>query len=471
MNIHRKVDDILLKWKNRPGHKPLLVIGIRQSGKTYAVKKFARDNYKNVFYFDFMRNSDLKNVFQGSLNVDDLVTGLSLYDPSQRVIPGETVFIFDEIQECPRARLSLKSFAEDERYDVIATGSYLGIKGYAMGDGTPLPVGYEEILPLTTMDFEEFLWANGYKPETLKVFETSLMERKPIPEGINQLFHKLFRQYLCVGGFPEAVALFLEYHDLQRGLNKVKEITEDLKNDFERRIGKDGKPVFKPQEVSRIRNAFSLIPFFLAKENKRYVVSKIEGASNKEQRKSALDYLEDAGIIVRSYNLETLSNPLMMEKIDSQFKVFPTDIGLLVSLLEPNVSASILQGELGLAKGALYEGLVADSLYKAGVPLFYFSKNSSLEVDFVEDFDEIPSLLEVKSQNGNAKAAKIILSHPEHYGKTKRIKLTAGNIGYQNGILTVPYYLTFLLGRNQRVIQTEDLSYDAMKTAFPKKEK
>lgn len=463
MELKRKIDNFLEEWKASSSHKPLTVMGIRQSGKTFSINRFAKTHYDNVFYLNFMTNPEAKEDFFSSLDVNDLLPALSLRNPKISFIPHKTVFFFDEIQDCPRARLSLKSFAIDGRFDVIASGSYLGIKGYVVVDGTPLPVGYEDIYTMHTMDFEEFLWANGYGEEQIRLLRNAFDNKTPLSSTAMQVFSALYKQYLCVGGFPEAVSLFIDTRNLQTALNKVKSISIDLENDFGRRIGKDGKPLFKPEEVARIRSAYDLIPTFLGKENKRYIVSKVGTGKNAEQKKDAIAYLEDAGIIVRSFNVDSLSTPLSGGKRVGEFKIFPSDIGLLISMEEPGTVQGILKGNLGIGKGAIFEGLVADALFKNGSSLFYFARTPNLEVDFVINVNGLATMLEVKSENGNAKSAKTILSNPSHYGKSRLFKIINGNISFENGVFSFPHFLTFLIHNDDLSQTAEDLSYNVIK--------
>jgi predicted AAA+ superfamily ATPase len=458
MELKRKIDSWLLNWKNTPHHKPALIYGIRQSGKTHSVTLFARNHYENVIYMNFMNEPSLCSIFDGDLDVNKLIINISAVYRNSKFVPGETIFIFDEVQECPRARLSLKSFYLDARYDVIATGSYLGIQGYVVGDGTPIPVGYEEKFKMNTLDFEEFLWANGFKDEHINVLKEALKNKSPLPNSLLSTYDNIYKQYLCIGGFPEAVSIFLNTQNLGEASSKVKHILSDLKDDFGRRRGRDNKPLFKPEEVQRIRNAFSLIPYFLGKENKRYVVSKIGGPGNQVSKLDALGYLASAGIITKCYNLSTPSLPFESAIIDSQFKVYVNDIGLLIASLGSGTIESIMLDSLGLGKGMLYEELVADALIKNDIAPFYFSKNSGLEIDFVINYEGVATLLEVKAKNGNTKSAKTVLSNPDHYGQTRLIKIVEGNIGYKDGILTIPRFMSFLLVNDANKLQVKTYS-------------
>ena len=447
LELRRRIDDWLINWKNTPNRKPAMIKGIRQSGKTHSILRFAKnkENYDVAIYLNFWDNRTLIDCFEGKLDIDTIIVELSVKMPLPELVAGRTVFIFDEVQECPRALLSLKTNERDGRYDFIASGSYLGINGYVVGDNTPKPVGSVEEFDMRTMDFEEFLWAKGYRDEQISHIRDAYVEKRPLSNSMHESFTRLFREYLCVGGFPEAVKKYVLTNNINAATQVTRRIGRDLQNDFGRRRGKDGLPIFKPNEVARIRSAFSLIPSFLAKENKRYIVSKIEGKGGNGANKDALDYLVDAGIIMKVHNLEIPSLPLSVHAIQNQYKVFPTDIGLLVSMLEDGSTDAILSGELGLGKGMIYEGLIADTLHKRGGKLFYFAKETGLELDFVVNIEGKSTILEAKAVDGNAKSAKTVLAHPDHYGKLSLIRIKDKNLGSGDGYLTIPHYMAYLL--------------------------
>lgn len=439
----RKVDRWLSEWKNNIEHSPALIYGIRQCGKTKSIKNFGYSNYLNVVYINFWEKPDYIQDFKDSLEVDKVISNLSLRSNTD-IKEKTTLIILDEIQECPRARLFLKSINEDRRYEVIASGSYLGINGYNKNDGTPIPIGSEDIFEMKTMDFEEFLWANNFDNKWIEFLKNYLNNKTKIDDTLHSVMKNHFNNYLCVGGFPKAVKSFLKNNNLKDGFNENKKIIKEMKADFGRRVDKDGKPIFNHFEVSRIQNAFELIPTFLAKENKRYILTKINGG-NGQDKKDALTYLKEAGIIYKVYNISETTLPLETNKIESQFKIFPTNIGILSTLLGLNTILSINRGDYSSGKGAVYEALVFDALYKNDFDIYYFSKESGLEIDFFIEYEGYSTMLEVKSQNGNAKSAKTILKNKEHYGITKLIKICDSNIGYNNDILTIPHYLTFLI--------------------------
>ena len=445
MELRRHIDKWLIEWKRNREHKPALIRGIRQSGKTHSIKLFAENNYEVVIYLNFWDRPDLINVFEGELDIDTIIRELSVKFPMPDLKVGSTVFLYDEVQECPRALLSLKTVMNDNRFDFIASGSYLGVNGYVISDDTPKPVGCTDEFDMRTLDFEEFMWAKGYTDIEVGYIKEAFETRTPLSISMHESFTSMFREYLCVGGFPEAVCNYIETNNLYSTIQITRRITRNLQDDFGRRRGKNNKPLFNANEVARIRSAFSLIPSFLGKENKRFIVSKLSGKGAKDAGKDALDYLKDTGIVLKVHNLEVPATPLSVNVIPNQYKVFTTDIGMLVGMLEDGTTDAVLSGNLGMEKGMLYEALIADALYKRGGKLFYFAKESRLELDFIINYLGDSTILEVKARDGNAKSAKTVMSHPDHYGKTQLIKIKDSNISEANGVLTIPHYMAHLL--------------------------
>lgn len=448
MYLERKIDKWLLDWKNKKNKRPALIVGVRQCGKTESIKEFASKNYKNVVEMNFWFNPEFCSDFDGKLDVDNIISNISLRFPDIKIEPHNTLIFFDEIQDCPRARLAFKSFAKDGRFDVIGSGSYLGINGYISGDLTPAPTGYEEVYNMHTLDFEEFLWANNFSKINIDRLEDLFKAKKPVDKTTHEVLKDIFLKYICVGGFPKAVYEYVTTHNIMSALRIVNDIVFDMKSDFGRRKNKLGNTYFKPAEVSRIQNVFELIPTFLSKDNKRFIVSKISSGSTIEKG-DAIEYLKQAHIIYKVHNLETPSLPLLGNKVNSQFKIFLEDISIVTSMYGVETIASINKGELGQGKGAIYEALVFDSLNKAGIDCFYFAKESGLEIDFVICYDGFAYLVEAKAKNGNTKSSKTVMKHPEHYGKTKLLKIGDYNISEEGDIITIPHYLTFILGKNQ----------------------
>ena len=456
MYLRRKIDDWLSKWKSQDSKIPALVVGIRQCGKTESIKNFASKHFKNIIYMNFWNNPEYISLFDKSIEVNDLIQDITIQFPETKIDKDKTLIFFDEIQECPRARLSFKNFKSDGRYYVIGSGSYLGINGYVIGDATAAPTGCEQVYNMNTMDFEEFLWASNYDEKNINELYLHFKKREKVPESSHNKYKKLFKQYLCVGGFPESVTEFLKTHNIADSITIMNRIVFDMKTDFGRRKDKNNQPVFKAHEVARIQNVFDLIPTFLAKESKRFITSKISNGSSID-KSTAIEYLVQSHIVYKVHNLDIPSLPLKGNKIDSQFKLFPTDISILTNMYGVETIQAIYFDKLGIGKGAIYEALVFDSLYKANIDTFYYAKDTGLEIDFVICYDNYSYLVETKAKDGNAKSCKTVMKNKDHYGITKLLKIGDYNVGEENDILTIPHYMTFLLGRKDDFI-VEDLT-------------
>lgn len=446
MYLKRKIDRALDEWLAKKSKSPALIVGIRQCGKTKSIEEFAKRHNLDLVKINFWDNPDFCSDFDGSLDVDILISNISLRFPNKKISPNSSLLFFDEIQECPKARLAFKNFELDGRYHVIGSGSYLGINGYVVGDATPSPVGYETVIQMKTLDFEEYLWAIGYDEDKTNQLVNYFLSNTKIPEQTYQLYKDEFRKYISIGGFPKVVKEYVESKNIASAYKILESTVFDMKTDFGRRKGKDGKPLFKPAEVARIQKAFELIPMFLAKENKRFIVSKIPSGSSSEKADS-IEYLRQAHIVSKVYNLETPSLPLKGHIIESQFKLFPEDIGIVTSMYGIDTIPSIIKGTLGQGSGALYESAVFDSLIKADITPFYFAKESGLEIDFVISLNGHSTLIESKTKSGNVKSSKTVMSHPDHYGKTKLIKIGDYNVSRVDDIITIPHFLTFALGK------------------------
>lgn len=434
--LKRKIQDQLQAWKNEPDHKPLIIKGVRQCGKTASVLAFAEQNYKNVIYMNFFENPEYSSVFAGSLKVDDLIMYMSALLGKNTIFePGNTIIILDEIQHCPNARTSLKFFKLDGRYDVIGTGSLLGISGY--GEEISIPVGYETIMSMYPMDFEEFLWANGIEQDVIDLLKRSLDTITPVPVPIHERMRDLLLQYTVVGGMPEVVQRFVDTRQISQTYSLQMDIINSYRDDMVKYASRADR--------SRIRECFDSIPKQLAKENKKFQYSLIRKKGISGMYEGSLKWIEDAGIINRCYNLSLPELPLDGYAETDIFKVYMADTGLFTAMLEEGTQYDILRGDLYGYKGAVFENLIADMIGKRGKALYYFRKESGIEIDFVIRRDNAAILLEVKAKNGNAKSVKTILAHPEKYHVGGAIKLGDYNIGSANGILTLPTYMGFLI--------------------------
>lgn len=435
--LKRKIEQTLLEWKNTANRKPLIVKGCRQCGKTFSVLDFAHKNYKNVVYLNFFENPDYASVFAGSLEIDHIVMMLTALLGNSAVFEtGETVLVLDEIQDCPEARTALKFFQIDGRYDVIGTGSLLGVKGYGK-EPKSIPVGFETVADMYPLDFEEFLWANGITDSIIDMLKKSMDTESPVPEALHNRMRQLLLQYTVVGGMPDAVQTFVD----TRQMNEVLQIQRDIVRSYE----DDMVKYAERKDKSRIKECFQSIPRQLGKENKKFQYSVVKKGSTAAKYAGSLQWIEDAGIISRCYNLSITELPLDGNAEEDCFKVYMRDCGLFVSMLEDGTQYDILQGNLYGYKGAIFENLVADIFAKMGRKLYYFHKDSGLEVDFVIRYHGECVLVEVKANTGNTKSTKTILQHPEKYHVQQAIKLGDYNVGRNGQILTLPLYMAFLL--------------------------
>ncbi|MBQ6483320.1 MAG: ATP-binding protein [Anaerolineaceae bacterium] len=444
--FERKITKELYSWKTGGGKKKALVIkGLRQVGKTTTVVEFARNNYENVIIIDFKKNNSVKKVFDGDLIVDRITLDLTAVLPEIKFVPYKTVLIFDEIQECANARAAIKPFMEDGRYDIICTGSLLGIKGYNRKKNRGVPVGFERTIYMTPMDFEEFLWAKGISKDVVDYLKDCFTKKEPVRQAVHESMLRYFREYICVGGLPYIVSRFIETNNMNAVYQEQRDMIEEYKDDFGKHLDENENEIIDLNLLGRINKVFDSIPAQLSKENKKFSYSLLEKKGRSETYAAAIQWLCDAGIISLCYNLSAIDDPLEGNKTDNIFKIYMQDSGLFISMLEPGSAGKILTGEMGMYKGAVYENIIADCFAKQGRKLYYFHKDSGLEIDFVTKENDEITLIEVKASTGNTKSAVTILKNKEKYNAVKCIKLSENNIGVAGDIITIPYYLSFMI--------------------------
>ena len=435
----------MLAWKNAPNKKALMVKGLRQVGKTTSVWAFAQQNYENVVYVNFKSNNSAKRIFDDDLVINRITTDLSALLPDARFVPYKTVIIFDEIQECANARSSIKAFVEDGRYDVIGTGSLLGIKGYNKKKSKGVPVGFEKTIYMKPMDFEEFLWAKGIQQTVIDYLKDSYRSLTRISETTHRAMIRYFKEYICVGGMPRVVNVFVTSNDMNAVYDEQRDLIEEYKDDFGKHLDENEQEETNMVLLTRINNVFDSIPAQLAKENKKFVFSAMSKKGRSSEYMPAIQWLKDYGLINFCYNLSTIDRPLEGYKIDNIFKLYFVDSGLFISMLERGTASKILNDNLNIYKGAIYENIIADAFSKNGISLYYFHKESGLEIDFVSVINDLLSIVEVKARTGNSKSAKTVLNDKTRYNADNMIKLGEYNIGVKGNMITLPFYLSFLL--------------------------
>ena len=441
MELRRKFYERLLLWKKTKRQECLLIKGARQIGKTFMVEKFGREQYESFVEFNFVLNPDACSIFDGSLKAEDLYRKISAFDATRRLLPGKTLIFLDEIQECPNARTALKSFALDGRYDVIASGSLLGIKykNKKMRDRCEpksIPVGYERQVTMHSLDFEEVLWARDVTEEAIDVLKGYFRRREPVPEAVNRKYSSLLREYLIVGGMPAVVKSYVEAGDF----GPVQEEQEKILASYVDDIHKYADAV----DIPKIEACYRAIPRLLAKENRKFKYAEVEKGGSERKYATSVDWLCDASFASRALNVTSAEVPLNAQTRDGWFKLYLSDVGLLSALYGTETKGLLYSGRLkGNAKGGLYENLIAGVLERKGLVLFYFkNEDGSREIEFVIERDGGIVPVEVKSSNGATISLNEALENSQvPYG----YKFIDGNIGVSGKKITMPHYMAIFL--------------------------
>lgn len=430
--LKRKIYQSLIEWKKQTEKMCLVVKGARQVGKTFIIDKFARENYENYVYINFDENPGYKVIFDGDLDVNNLIKQISLRVPNVSLVPHKTIIFLDEIQNCPNARTALKFLALDKRFDVIASGSLLGIN---YKEVESFPVGYTEQLEMYSLDFEEFLWANGIEEQSILDVKEFFDKKEVVPQAMHERMMELFKEYIVVGGMPRVVNDFVKNHNFANVLKIQKAIISDYEDDIAKYA--DGS------EKAKARACFLSIPKHLSKDYKKFRYSLVMPSGSSRKYAGSLMWLYDAGIINFCHNLEIPQLSLEGNSKSDTFKVYMRDTGLLVAMLDEGTQEDIIDGNLGIYKGAIYENIIGDILAKKGKKLYYFEYNSTLEVDFFIRYERVITAIEVKS-SGNSKS-KSLETLMEKYGVKKGIKLAPSNYGKKGEIDIFPIYMAMFL--------------------------
>ena len=436
MYIRRKIDDFLIEWKNNPNRKPLIVKGARQIGKTESIVHFAHANYSNVIYINFALQKRFLNITDNGYEVDDIIKNISLVDPRLSFVPHETLIIFDELQACPDIATTLKPFSLDGRYDIICSGSMLGINYKRIHSNS---VGYKTDYEMHSLDFEEFLWANGYNESHIQGVLAHMTELKPFNDNELNVYKRLFLDYCVLGGMPAVISSYLESGTFSGTLD----IQSQIMLDYEEDVRKYAEGL----DQTRILSVYRSIPAQLAKENKKFQFNKINKNARSREYTGCIEWLADAGVVSICNCLLYPELPLKGNADESKFKLYYPDTGLLISALDEEAQEDLRANKnLGVYKGALYENLVAEAFTKQGFGLFYYKKdNSTIEEDFfVRSKNELLPV-EVKSNDKGSKSLAKLISDKKYPDINHGIKLGDFNIGFTNNIYTFPYFCAFLI--------------------------
>lgn len=434
--LKRKIDKFLQDWKLNKERKPLIIKGARQIGKTTSILDFAKNNYENVVYINFISDLRYLGCFQKGFDVETIVKELSFVNPNFQFVKNKTIIILDEIQAYPDASTCLKFFALDKKFDVICSGSLLGIQYQYI---TSNSAGYKNEYTMQSLDFEEFLWANGYNEKQIKQIFNNMKELKPFSENELKVLFEKFNDYIIVGGMPEIVKNFIKQKNFSNILNQQKELLEVYKQD----IGKYAESL----DRYKILKVYESISPFLGKENKRFMFSKVKHNARFRDYFSTMEWLKDSGLINISYLLNNVEFPFLANYDSSQFKIYHHDTSLLIASLDKETQDDLrIRKNLNTYKGAIYENIVAESLKKQEYDLFYWKNpKSTIEIDFiVRDIDYIVPL-EIKANNKKATSLINFLELFKNKNVKYGIKFANNNIGFKNNIYTFPYFCIFML--------------------------
>lgn len=436
--LRRKIDDYLIEWKKNENRLPLIIKGARQIGKTNAIRNFGKNNYKTFIEINFALQPQFKTIFEEGFEVDNIIKNITLKMPELELNENETLIFFDEMQECVSTATSLKSFKEDGRYDVICSGPLMGINYKEIESNS---VGNKEDYIMRSLDFEEFLWAKGYKSEQIENLYNHMIELKPLSNMMYDVMMSSFKEYMIVGGMPAIVSRFIQNKNFSGILKMQQQILLDYEEDITKYAGGLDK--------TKILNCYRKIPVFLGNENKKFQISKIaDGARNREYV-GVIEWLANAGIVNVSYAMEQACLPLKGNYNPDNYRLYFADTGLLIGSLDEEVQEDLRNNEnMNTYKRALYENIVSDMLVKEGYNLYFYKDDSKkIEMDFmVRDRGSLIPI-EVKANNNATISLNNLINHKAYTDIKYGIKLCNKNIGFNGKFYTFPYFLTFLLKR------------------------
>lgn len=436
--LKRKIDQYLIEWKKDKYKMPLIVKGARQIGKTDAIENFAKNNYENIIEINFALEKQYQDIFDDGFDVDNIIKNITLKNPNFKVVPGKTLIFFDEMQACINCATSLKAFNQDKRYDVICSGSLMGINYKEIESNS---VGNKIDYNMYSMDFEEFLWAKGYKEEQIEDLYKCMLEVKPLTHTQYEVMMNNFKEYMIIGGMPAIVNKFVTQKNYSGTLQMQKQILLDYEEDITKYAN--------GLEQGKVLNIYRKIPAFLGNENKKFQISKVEPGARKREYAGTIEWLDNAGIVNISYCMEKPELPLGGNYNPDNYRLYFGDTGILIGSLDEEAQEDLRNNKnFNTYKGAIYENIVGDMLVKQGYKLyFYKNEKGTIEMDFfVRDKDSLIPV-EVKA-NDNATISLNNLIDSEKFKDIKYgIKLCNKNIGFNEKFYTFPYFLTFLLKR------------------------
>ena len=442
--LKRKIYDDLIEWKNirrnEQIRKCLLIKGARQVGKSFIVKEFGKREYSSFLCIDFFRNPELKYIFEGNLTSEEILKRITASVRDFRLVPGDTLIFLDEIQRCGNARTAIKFLAEDMRFDVISSGSLMGLT-YGEDDDKEVevpdsvPVGYESQITMYSLGFEEFLWAYGYNETAISVLRSYFEAGETVPESIHNKYESLFREYMVVGGMPEVVADFA----VNKDFNRVERIQRDIIAEYRDDIAKHAKG----KEKQYVRMCYDAVPKQLAKELKKFQYSSVEKGQTRRKYGGSVQWLKDSEIVNACYNIREPYLPLMANAKEDQFKLYINDTGLLCCMYGYETKLAILNDTIrGNARGGIYENIISECLIKRGYTLYYYKPDSEHEIEFLIEKDGEVIPVEVKAGNNPTPSLN---SYIEVFSPSYAYKLIGGRNGTIGAKITLPHYFVMFI--------------------------
>ncbi|MBQ7022322.1 MAG: ATP-binding protein [Akkermansia sp.] len=444
--LRRKIDSYLTAWKAELGHKPLIVRGARQVGKTEAIMQFATRCYEHVVYVNFVESPYYKGINEDGYAPADIVRLLSRMNPDFRFEKGKTLIFFDEVQEFPEITTALKFFHIEGSYDVICSGSLLGVQYSRIESHS---VGYKQDYEMRSFDFEEYLWARGYGEDVAEDMLTHLVREEPFSNAELERYFALFLDYVVLGGMPAVISEFIRTGTFEETANIQQQLLRDYREDI--------RKYASGLDKAKILAIFNNVAPQLAKENKKFQLTKVAKHARSRDYLGCVEWLLDSGLLSICYCLHYPELPLKGNYDPAKYKLYVADTGLLLAMLDDEAREDLLRNKnLGVYKGALYENFVAEALSKSGYDLFYFRKDdSTLEMDFfVRTADDLIPV-EVKSGNAMSKSLRYLVESDKYDAIHSGIKLARANVGRSGALLTVPYFCAFLLKRYLKAQQVK----------------
>lgn len=438
--LERKAYEHLLKWKKERNEQKikeaLSIRGARQVGKTSLVQEFGNKEYKTFIEINFANTPSLKDLFNGDLSVESIYQKIKLSFLDNNFVPGDTLIFLDEIQKCSKARTAIKLMSTDFRYDLITSGSLLGL-AYGMDDDKEvtepdlLPVGSERIYNLNSLDFEEFLWALSFDKNNTQLLYKLFKEKKKVDQSIIDKFEDLFRQYMTIGGMPEVVQNFAINRDFSNAFSILDRIISDYRDDIATHA--------KGAEKIKVRRCFDSLPIQLAKEFKKFQYSKVESGQTSKKYGDSVKWLEDSQIVLLCHNVHEPFIPLKGNELENEYKMYFHDTGLLVSMYGNETRKALLFNTLkGNVKGGIYENAICEVLHKMNNNLNYFHPDDNHELEFIIEKNGEVIPIEVKSNNG---ASVTLNNFIDKYNPSVAYKIINGNVGFNDKKMSLPHFL------------------------------